>query len=396
MNKPNIITEHARAPYAADINHSRGRLHDEISPTSRSPYQRDRDRIIHSTAFRRLKQKTQVFVAHEGDHHRTRLTHSLEVAQIARTMARQLGADEDLTEALALAHDLGHPPFGHAGEDELANCMRNYNGFDHNIQTFRLLTQLEARYPTFDGLNLTWETLEGVVKHNGPVDKPVPLAFENYCKQHDLWLNTYAGLEAQIAAISDDIAYNNHDIDDGLRARLFRIEHICDDVPLVADVYKSVNKAYPTLKFNRKLFELNRRLIGLMVRDCLQESQVLLSRLAPKTADDIRNNHGPVISFSCDMQEQITTLKAFLYDNMYRHTDINRKMSQARRMIRALFTLFLEEPDVLPTQIRQRVEEPQTDRTARIICDYIAGMTDSAVMAEHRRLFNLDQTLYSF
>ncbi len=387
------LSSPARAPYATDPNHSRGRAHPEAESQTRSPFQRDRDRIIHAVAFRRLKQKTQVFVAHEGDHHRTRLTHSLEVAQIARTLARYFQVDEDLTEALALAHDLGHPPFGHAGEEELAACMADFGGFDHNVQTFRILTKLEARYPEFDGLNLTWETLEGIVKHNGPVGTPVPESYQKYCALQDLELQTFASLEAQIAALSDDIAYNNHDIDDGLRAGLFSADELCQDVPFVAETFKAVQDQYPGLDAERVQFEVIRRLIGRMVSDCIQETRTRLDDLAPTSVQQIRGHHETLVAFSEDMREDMAILRAFLFDRMYRHTEINRKMSQARRMVRALFDLFLDEPDVLPDPWRSKAEQPHTAHTARLVCDYIAGMTDSYALAEHRRLFNLDQSV---
>lgn len=387
-----------RAIYATDPNTSRGRYYDEPKSATRTPFQRDRDRLIHSSAFRRLKQKTQVFVAHEGDHYRTRLTHSLEVAQVARSLARTLRLDEDLAEALALSHDLGHPPFGHAGEDQLNECMQAYDGFDHNAQTLRVVTKLETRYPVFDGLNLTWETLEGLVKHNGPLLTPdtgldaLPAAFREFAYINDLELDQYAGPEAQVAALSDDIAYNNHDIDDGLAAGLFTIEELLD-LPLVGDVFRQVREEHPVLDAKRTGYEAVRRLIGHWIRDVTDETTRRLDRYKPKSAADIRALDEPVVAFSAEFEEQQRALRAFLFERMYKHYKVNRVRSQAKRILKDLFEVFIAEPDTLPPPWRQDAVQASEVRRARIVCDYIAGMTDNFAIDEHKRLFSLDSML---
>src|SRR5665213_3609146 len=321
-----------RAPYASRPEASRGRLHPEPEHEMRSPFSRDRDRVIHSTAFRRLKHKTQVFVYHEGDHYRTRLTHSLEVAQIARTIARALGLDEDLAEALALAHDLGHTPFGHAGEEALNAEMAAYGGFSHNEQTLRILTHLEHGYAEFDGLNLTWEALEGTVKHNGPVEAPLPPSIAEYDKRHQLDLDHYAGPEAQVASLADDIAYNNHDIDDGLRAGLFAVADLAD-VPLVGPVFHEVAARYPGIEEPRLIHESIRRLIDRMVRDLISETSDRLAASGAKSPDDIRHLGNPGAEFSAEMRQHDRALKKFLYQRMYRHYRVNRMSSKARRVV---------------------------------------------------------------
>ncbi len=387
-----------RAVYASDPLKSRGRLHAEAPSPTRTDFQRDRDRIIHSDAFRRLKQKTQVFVAHEGDHFRTRLTHSLEVAQIARSAARVLGLDEDLAEALSLAHDIGHPPFGHAGETALNGVMAPYGGFDHNSQALRVLTKLEQKYPAFDGLNLTWETLEGVIKHNGPLvngDRGVddlPTAFRDYDALQSLDLDTFAGPEAQIAALADDIAYNNHDIEDGLRAHLFTVDDLME-VELVRDVFEGVRKDYPAIEEARLISEGVRRLIGLWITDLVGEFQRQAGAARPQDVDAVRRLGRPLACFSPKIDEKQKPLRAFLFERMYRHHKVNRMMSQARRIVRDLFNLFLSEPDTLPPPWRARANAAGTDanRRARVVCDYIAGMTDTYATDEHRRLFNLER-----
>ena len=357
----------------------------------RSPFQRDRDRIIHSTAFRRLKHKTQVFVYHEGDQYRTRLTHSLEVAQIARTVARALGLDEDLAEAVGLAHDLGHTPFGHAGEEALNAEMLPYGGFSHNDQTLRILTRLERRYAAFDGLNLSWETLEGTAKHNGPLrgphaDRPVPPSIAEYDGRHNLALDTYPGPEAQVAALADDIAYNNHDIDDGLRAGLFTVADLAE-VPLVGPVFAEVAQRHPGLDESRLIHESIRRVIDRMVRDLVAETG---RRLADSGAGDVaavRSLGQAVASFSDEMRNHDRALKRFLFERMYRHYRVNRMSSKAGRVLRELFQLFLAEPECLPGEWRALTggSEPET---ARIVADYLAGMTDRFALDEHRRLFD--------
>jgi dGTPase len=384
----------ALAPYATLPWKSRGRLHAELESPSRSPFQRDRDRIIHSTAFRRLKYKTQVFVYHEGDHYRTRLTHSLEVAQIARTICRVLRLDEDLGEAVALAHDLGHTPFGHAGEEALHTVMKPYAGFDHNAQTLRILTKLEDRYAEFNGLNLTWETLEGAVKHNGPLLKKgrklshLPAAIVEYCQDHDLELDGHAGPEAQVAALSDDIAYNNHDIDDGLRAGLFEIEDLLE-LPLVGEMFSIVSQKYPGIGPTQLVHEAVRRVINAMVEDVLAETRRRLNETSPKSVVDIRALGRPIVAFSEHMTATDRTVKAFLYKRMYEHWKLNRSHSKARRVVVDLFELLFAEPNCLPSPWRERAEQADAQARARVVADYIAGMTDRFALDEHKRLFDL-------
>lgn len=386
-----------RAPYATDPARSRGRLHDEPESSARTPYERDRDRIVHASAFRRLKGKTQVFVAHEGDHYRTRLTHSLEVAQIARAAARRLGLDDDLAEALGLAHDLGHPPFGHTGEDVLDACMEPYGGFDHNAQTLRVLTKLERRYPAFDGLNLTWETLEGVVKHNGPLTFPgkamadLPAAIQEYNALHDLELHTWPGPEAQIAAHADDVAYNNHDIDDGLRAGLFSYAELRGEVAMVERVAATVDRDYPDLEQGRHIAETVRRLIGVWVDDLVWETSNRLKAANPQSAEDVRAAGKPLIGFSDVMNEHQAVLRRFLMARMYRHWKVNRSRSHAKRILKALFDVFLTEPELLPPDWQNGGDGSGGQKTARRACDYIAGMTDDFAIEEHARLFSLNR-----
>ena len=387
----------ARAAYAADPARSRGRKHPEAPSRTRTPFARDRDRIIHCSAFRRLKEKTQVFVAHEGDHFRTRLTHSLEVAQVARSIARAVGLDDDLAETVALAHDLGHPPFAHAGEEELAARMAPFGGFDHNVQTFRVCTRLEHRYPEFEGLNLTWETLEGVVKHNGPVahrlDVPAWRAIADYAADFDLRLDSWPSAEAQVAALADDIAYNNHDVDDGLTAGLFGLDDIAE-TPLIGPILKAVRADWPGLDARLLRLEAVRRMIGAMIDDVLAETAGRAATFRISSDEDVRALGRPLVAFSESMAEDLSRLREFLHARMYRHFRVNRTRSQARRILADLFGLFLEEPDVLPEGWRERAEakhaaEGQAGR-ARVVCDYIAGMTDRFAIEEHRKLFNLD------
>ncbi len=378
------------APYATKPEESRGRLYPEPESANRSVFQRDRDRVIHSTAFRRLKHKTQVFVYHEGDHYRTRLTHSLEVAQIARSISRALGLNEDLAEALALAHDLGHPPFGHAGEDALDAAMKPFGGFDHNAQTLAILTRLEARYANFDGLNLTWETLEGVVKHNGPIAgaaRPVPQTIAEYVKLQDLELDTHPGAEAQVAALSDDIAYDNHDLDDGLRASLFVIEDLAG-LPLVGEMFERVAGSHPGLEPGRLIHECVRRLIDHMVTDLLAETRARLVDSGVTSADEVRRLGRPVVAFSGEMVENDRALKAFLFERMYRHERVEAMADRARRVVSDLFALFLSEPDRLPELWRGHARGPGAPATARLVADDIGGMTDRFAFGEHDRIFS--------
>lgn len=372
------------APYACHASASRGRLYFEEESPTRTCFQRDRDRIVHSGAFRRTKHKTQVFVYHEGDYYRTRLTHSLEVAQIARSIARALGLDEDLAEAVALAHDLGHTPFGHAGEDILSELMEGFGGFDHNAQALRIVTSLEHRYAEFDGLNLTWETLEGLVKHNGPLDR-VEGPIGDYCKLHDLEPQTFASLEAQVAALSDDIAYNNHDIDDGLRAGLFTIDDLMD-LPLVGAILREVSGKYPGLERGRLIHETIRRMISFMVNDVMAETTRRLEASGVQSVDDVRGYGGVIATFSDAMAEEDKVVKAFLHKNMYRHYRVNRMTSKVKRVVRDLFELFLEEPEVLPPDWQRSTDGPGGKATAGVVCDYIAGMTDRFAIEEHRSL----------
>jgi dGTPase len=377
---------------------SRGRLVREPESSTRTVFQRDRDRIIHSGAFRRLKHKTQVFVYHEGDYYRTRLTHSIEVAQIARSISRVLGLNEDLAEALALAHDLGHPPFGHAGEEALDSAMAPYGGFDHNAQTLRVVTSLEHRYPEFDGLNLTWEALEGIVKHNGPLrgpaaaerhrNRPGPATIADYCAhKQDLELETWPGPEAQVAALADDIAYNNHDVDDGLRAGLFLVTDLMT-VPLVGPVFEALIQRYPGLEAGRLIHEAIRRLIDLMVSDLLDETRRRLREAGVRSAAEIRRLGRPVVAFSGAMRENDRALKGFLFERMYRHHKVNRMTSKARRVVRDLFELYMREPECLPADWREQLDPADKRRSARVVADYIAGMTDRFALDEHQRLFD--------
>ncbi len=371
---------------------SRGRLHPEAESSLRTAFQRDRDRVIHSTAFRRLKHKTQVFVYHEGDHYRTRLTHSIEVAQIARTLARSLAVDEDLAEVVALAHDLGHTPFGHTGEDALHAVMTDYGGFDHNAQTLRILTQLEQRYAEFDGLNLTWETLEGVVKHNGPLLGPhavkcgvLPAAIAEYARRQDLGLDTWPGLEAQLAALADDIAYNTHDIDDGLRAGLFTIDDL-RGVALIGPIISLVERRYGALPLSRFIGETMRRMIDTMVSDLLHATRAQLDLCAPRSPDAVRLAGAPTARFSPSLHEAMQGLRSFLHARMYRHDRINRVRAHASEVVRDLFALFLASPQLLPAEWRARADAPHDLKTARLVADYIAGMTDKFALEEHARL----------
>jgi len=385
----------ATASFASKAELTRGRLHSEPESLTRTAFQRDRDRIIHSNAFRRLKYKTQVFVYHEGDYFRTRLTHSLEVAQIARSIARVLGLDEDLAEALALAHDLGHTPFGHAGERALDNCMAEYGGFDHNAQTLRIITKLEERYISFDGLNLSWEMLEGIAKHNGPVLRSgetlenLPRAIAEYAVTQDLELHTYASAEAQVAALADDIAYNNHDIDDGLRAGLFTVDDLLA-VPLVGEVFREVFDAAPMAEEGRIIYEAVRSLIGRMVNDLIAETRVRIEKSGVASVEDVRAMDSPLVAFSPEMRENDAALKAFLFERMYRHYRVNRMTSKARRIVQNLFEILHEEPELLPPEWQVGCDAPKSLKTARRVCDFIAGMTDRFAILEHRRLFDLN------
>jgi dGTPase len=386
-----------RAVFACDPDSSRGRQVAEPPSRSRSAFRRDCDRVIHSTAFRRLKHKTQVFVFHEGDHYRTRLTHSLEVAQIARAVARQLGLDEDLTETLALAHDLGHPPFGHAGERALDECLKDFRGFDHNAQALRVVTLLERRYPDFDGLNLTWETLEGIVKHNGPLiaadgqptaryrDSGVPQGIADFVETYDLELATFASLEAQVAALADDIAYNAHDIDDGLRADLFTLADL-KRVPPLAEILDAIEQRYPALDEHRRAAALVRELISQLINDVADETTRRLRAAAPRSADDVRRRGAPTAAFSSGAAACDQEIKDFLWDHMYRHERVMNIMREAEDVVRDLFTFYRQNPDEMPSDWSAGARTDEAG-VARRVGDFIAGMTDRFALTEHVRIF---------
>lgn len=376
-----------RAPYASDPAKTRGRLVPEPESATRTPFQRDRDRIIHSTAFRRLKHKTQVFIAHEGDHFRTRLTHSIEVAQIARALARALRLDEDLAEAVALVHDFGHTPFGHTGEDALDEKMRPWGGFDHNAQSLRVVTELERRYAGFDGLNLSWETLEGLVKHNGPLTGDVPPAIIEYDRRHDLELDRHAGLEAQAAAIADDIAYDTHDIDDGLRAGLISLDML-EEVPLCAEILAGVRRQYPTLDPVRTAHELMRRQITVMVEDVIGTAGAGIGRVAPRSVADVHAAGTMLVTFSEPMRRAEAELKTFLYSHLYRHPQVMNVRASADTIVRDLFDRYMADDAALPDDWRERLPLLDEAARARHVADYLAGMTDTYALREHRRLFD--------
>ena len=388
-----------RALYACDPDHSRGRLFPEPPSRTRSPFRRDCDRVIHSTAFRRLKHKTQVFVFHEGDHYRTRLSHSLEVAQIARALARQLGLDEDLTETLALAHDLGHPPFGHAGERALDACLQAHGGFDHNAQTLRVVTSLEHRYPEFDGLNLTWEALEGIVKHNGPLiertglatgryrDHGIPVGISEYNRKYDLELWSFASLEAQVAAIADDIAYDAHDIDDGLRAGLFGVDDL-KVMPVTAAMIAEIERCYPDLDDARRGAELVRELISYLIGAVFSEGRRRLEAARPVSVEDVRRHGEVLIAFPPDVAQAEAEIKAFLKQRMYRHQRVMRVMGEAEQILFDLFARYQNTPGDLPAEWLPPEGCDSETELARRIGNFIAGMTDRFAITEHQRLFD--------
>ncbi len=384
------------ASYACRPDQSRGRIHEENESANRSAFQRDRDRIIHASAFRRLKYKTQVFVYHEGDHYRTRLSHTLEVAQIARSIARALLVDEDLAEGVALAHDLGHTPFAHIGEHFLQECMEPYDGFEHNDQSLRVLTTLERKYPGWKGLNLTWEMLEGVVKHNGPLkvgsNEKLPHTLAELQKQTDLELSSHASLEAQVAAISDDIAYNNHDVEDGLRAGMFTLKDL-QGLALMEPILEQVRTEWPEVKEHYIIQEAIREMIGVMVTDVLEETRKRLDALNPQSVDDVRNAGQQLVAFSPEMYTKVEELRAFLHKRMYRHFTVNRIWIKVERIIPELFNTFMKHYKLLPDDWQQRVEDAggliDNIAQARIVCDYIAGMTDRYAIREHERMFDL-------
>ncbi|MBP1847982.1 dGTPase [Rhizobium petrolearium] len=385
-----------RAVYAANPWASRGRMFPEEESPTRSEFQRDRDRIVHTTAFRRLKHKTQVFISPDGDHYRTRLTHTIEVAQIARALARALKLDEDLAEGVALVHDFGHTPFGHTGEDALDEMLKPYGGFDHNAQSLRVVTKLERRYAEFDGLNLTWESLEGLVKHNGPlltkdrkgIHGPVPQPIRDYCELHDLELASYASLEAQVAAIADDIAYNTHDIDDGLRSGLLTFEML-EEVPFLAGLMAEVRGRYPHLEPSRFAYEVTRRQITHMVEDVIGVAQDNLKKLKPQSADDIRTANHVIATFSEEMAETDRRIKKLLFSHIYRHPDIMRIRAGATQIVQDLFKAYMDDPTLMRSHywVDHIAGLGQAAR-ARHVGDYLAGMTDTYAIKAHAALFD--------
>ncbi|WP_068317599.1 deoxyguanosinetriphosphate triphosphohydrolase [Polycladidibacter hongkongensis] len=387
------------AAYACKAEESRGRLVKEAHSPTRTPYQRDRDRIIHSTAFRRLKHKTQVFIYHEGDHYRTRLTHTIEVAQIARSLARALRLDEDLAECLALAHDLGHTPFGHEGEDVMDACMAQFGGFDHNAQSLRVVTELERRYARFDGLNLAWETLEGLVKHNGPLtdrsgaplgkfsEDGLPFAVRDYTRRQDLMLWSWPSAEAQVAAIADDIAYDSHDIDDGLRAGLLSFESM-RQVPFLRDILDEVDGLYPGLEDARRIHEVVRRSITRMVEDVIAQAIARLEALAPDSVSDVRKAGDAVVAFSPQMAQAEKELKRYLFANLYRNEEVLVVRRKVARITKELFEHYFASPQNMPSPWSEGLAALSQQQIARRVCDFIAGMTDRYAIEEHRRLFD--------
>jgi len=387
------------APYATRAEETRGRLVPETPSETRTEFQRDRDRIIHSGGFRKLRNKTQVFIENEGDYYRTRLTHSLEVAQIACAAARSLGLNEDLTDAIALAHDLGHTCFGHVGEGALSETMRGYGGFSHNEQTFRVLTQTERRYLDFDGLNLTWETLEGVVKHNGPLlpekaGEVVPPTIAAFNSLFDLDLHHFAGPEAQVAALADDIAYNTHDMDDGYRAGFFGLDDI-RDLPLFGPILEDIRRHYAKAEPSRIMHAVVRQVIGTVVADMLDSTRATIARLKIASATDVRRAKEPVVSFSFAMQQNIRVLREFLRKRMYSHSHVNRVRAKAETIVKEMFAFLMERPECLPNEWFARTQGHEDDETfrARVVADYIAGMTDRFAVQEHRRLFSTETML---
>ena len=386
------MKEQYLAEYASLSSNSKGRLFDEKPAKGRTLYQRDRDRVLHSGAFRKLQYKTQVFVFHEGDYYRTRLTHTIEVAQIARSLSRNLNFNEDLAEAIALSHDLGHTPFGHAGEEILNNLMEPYGGFNHNEQALRILTKIERRYPLFDGLNLTFETIDGIIKHNGPITgKPTPLLL-NLKDLMKLNFRAFGTGEAQLAAIADDIAYNAHDVDDGLRAQIFKIADL-DKLSLVSPLISEIQSDFGSIEESRLISELVRKIVNTLVADILTETMSRLQKIRPIDSADIMNAEQPIVSFSEELTPKIQQLRNFLFTKMYRHYKVNRMASKAKRVISELFNLFMEDPTVLPDEWRYLGKKNLKNNQARLISDYIAGMTDRYALLEYDRLFDFKAKL---
>ncbi len=393
-----LIADDGKAMFAARDAESRGRIHDEPPSKTRTDFQRDRDRVIHSSAFRRLKHKTQVFISNEGDHYRTRLTHSIEVAQVARSFARSLKLDEDLAEVCALAHDLGHTPFAHVGEDALKECMQPYGGFDHNDQTLRVVTKLEKRYPRYGGLNLTWETLEGLCKHNGPVTKKkLEVTLNELKDQTDLMLGTYASAEAQVAGIADDVAYNSHDLDDGMSAGFFELDDL-KDLPVIGGIVYNVRKEFPDCPEAILRHEVIREVMGHIAMDVLAESRRRLADLKPKSSDDIRHASGQMIDFSDDWKKADKELRKFLFDRFYLNERLSRIRMTSQKVIKDLFEAFITNDRCLPYSWRKQITHvpkgwSDQDWKARVIADYIAGMTDRKAVLEHQEMFDVYQAL---
>ena len=389
---PIFVPPAARAPFATKQAESRGRLYQEPESATRTCYQRDRDRVLHSTAFRRLKHKTQVFVQHEGDYYRTRMTHSLEVAQIARSVARVLALDEDLAEAVSLAHDLGHTPFGHAGEEALSAATSAFGSFDHNAHALRLVTKLEHRYADFDGLNLTWETLEGLIKHNGPIMPRVPAPIASFNARWPLDISGWPGLEAQAAALADDIAYTNHDIDDGLRAGLFGVDDLAE-APFAGPMVRDIQKRYGALEPGRFIGELVRTLMSAMVGDVLAESGRRLTQVKPGSAAEVRAMGRPLVGFSPGMECDAKALKQFLFVRMYRHPHVMTSMNKAKQVVGELFEALARDPALLPPDWAAGCGTAGDGATAGVVRDYIAGMTDRFALLEYKRIFHTEIAL---
>lgn len=374
------------APYATDPRQSRGRLVKESDDPLRSCFQRDRDRIIHSSAFRRLKHKTQVFLENEGDYFRTRLTHTIEVSQVARTLANALDLEIDLSESIALAHDLGHPPFGHTGEEALNNLMSSYGGFDHNTQSILILTSLERHYARWDGLNLTWEVLEGLAKHNGPLIKDIPKVLSRYSRFHDLNLHSFPSAEAQVAAISDDIAYNHHDVLDGIRAGFFNISDL-KKLPILSECFYKAGKSFPKADELRIKHEALRSFFNFLVLDVIEQSNLVLEELSPRSVSDIRNANYPVVQFSASVIEKLNTIRNFLFVKMYRAPSIMDMRAKVTKIVDDLFCCFMEQKDILPIKWQNELREGKSEQEmARIVVNYISGMTDRFAIKEHNRL----------
>ena len=377
------------AEYAVSNESSKGRLFPDYSNIIRSDFQRDRDRLIHSAAFRRLEGKTQVFAYHEGRNYRTRLTHSIEVAQITRTLCKNLQLNEELGEAIALAHDLGHAPFGHAGERGLNNCMKNFGGFDHNINSLKIMTEIETHYPNFKGLNLTWETLEGTVKHNGPIKKTTNKWLKDFDKKFSLDLKNYPSLESQIASFADDIAYNNHDIDDGFRAGFFTIDDLCE-LDFIKEIISKFDDENPGLNDELRIYAITRSLISAMVFDLLKTTSQNIKNNKIKTCDDIRKNKSFTANFSKEMHQHIFDLHCFLTKHFYTHSNIARMDMKSQRIVEDLFTAFMNDYKLLPMELRPQIDNFASDEDkASCICTYIANMTDALAVEEHQKLFNI-------